>query len=308
MDVFARVAAMDAFFASVAESFDKLGRDIAATFDRVGVDYNRSTSAAQRAETAAKTGIVSEHDAGLSSLPSYVVELGARARVVDVSSNAIAALPENLGALVKAHKLNAARNALLSLPPSVCSMASLRVLRLEGNRLESLPARLGDLARLEELSLADNRIAALPTSVAALRKLSRLDLSRNRLATFSDDDGADASGLAHLAGCASLTEIRLDGNVNVTRLPAGWGGLNRLRMLSCDGAGVREVPGRLLAGCEALDALSLRGCPIDVEAFKATDGYDAFEARRRKFRDKQIESGVMLGPGGLDDGLDHPAA
>ena len=132
MDVFTRVAVMDAFFASVAESFDKLGRDIAATFDRVGVDYNRSTSAAQRAETAAKTGIVSEHDAGLSSLPSYVVELGARARVVDVSANAVAALPENLGALVKAHKLNAARNALVSLPESLCSMASLRVLRLEG--------------------------------------------------------------------------------------------------------------------------------------------------------------------------------
>ena len=307
MDVFTRVAVMDAFFASVAESFDKLGRDIAATFDRVGVDYNRSTSAAQRAETAAKTGIVSEHDAGLSSLPSYVVELGARARVVDVSANAVAALPENLGALVKAHKLNAARNALVSLPESLCSMASLRVLRLEGNRLESLPARLGDLARLEELSLGDNRIAALPASVASLRKLSRLDLSRNRFVTFGDDDGADPSGLAHLAGCASLTEIRLDGNVDVATLPAEWGGLTRLRSLSCDGAGVREVPGRLLAGCEALDALSLRGCPIDVEAFKETEGYDAFEARRRKFRDKQIESGVMLGRGGLDDGLDHPA-
>ena len=223
MDVFTRVAVMDAFFASVAESFDKLGRDIAATFDRVGVDYNRSTSAAQRAETAAKTGIVSEHDAGLSSLPSYVVELGARARVVDVSANAVAALPENLGALVKAHKLNA-RAERAGVPPRVFVFHGVaRVLRLEATAAESLPARLGDLARLEELSLGDNRIAALPASVASLRKLSRLDLSRNRFVTFEDDDGADPSGLAHLAGCASLTEIRLDGNVGRRDAPRGLG-------------------------------------------------------------------------------------
>ena len=77
--------------------------------------------------------------------------------------------------------------------------------------------------------LGDNRIAALPASVASLRKLSRLDLSRNRFVTFGADDGADPSGLAHLAGCASLTEIRLDGNVDVATLPADWGGLTRLR-------------------------------------------------------------------------------
>ena len=51
---------MEAFFAQVAEGFDKLGRDLSAAVDKVGADYNRSASAAQRAETAGKTGIVSE--------------------------------------------------------------------------------------------------------------------------------------------------------------------------------------------------------------------------------------------------------
>ena len=53
---------MEAFFAQVAEGFDKLGRDLSAAVDKVGADYNRSASAAQRAETAGKTGIVSERD------------------------------------------------------------------------------------------------------------------------------------------------------------------------------------------------------------------------------------------------------
>jgi predicted double-glycine peptidase len=59
----------------------------------MGADYNRANSGAQRAETAGRTGLVSERAASLSSLPEYVAKLGAKARVVDASNNALAQLP-----------------------------------------------------------------------------------------------------------------------------------------------------------------------------------------------------------------------
>jgi hypothetical protein len=48
--------------------------------------------------------------------------------------------------------------------------------------------------------------------------------------------------------------------------------------------------------------VSLRGCPTDIDAIRATVGWDEFDARRIKGRDKQIHGGVMLGS--MDDGLD----
>lgn len=303
---------MEAFFAQVAEGFDKLGRDLSAAVDKVGADYNRSASAAQRAKTAGKTGIVSERDAGLGAMPEYVVALGDKARVVDVSSNALRELPDGVGAMRRAHKFNAARNALTRLPDALCAMAALKTLRLEGNRIEALPEAIGELAKLEELALADNRVRRLPASVGKLKRLTLLDASRNCLgaddrAGMSDADvDADADacgGLAHLAGCVTLAALKVDGNARVTRLPPILGALTKLATVSCDGTGVRAVPPEILAGCASLKALSLRGCPIDVEALKETDGYDAFEARRKAGRDKQIRGGVMLDSGGFEDGL-----
>ena len=48
-----------------------------------------------------------------------------------------------------------------------------------------------------------------------------------------------------------------------------------------------------------------RGCPIGIEALRATAGYEGFEARRQASRSKQLAGSVMIGSRGLDDGLDH---
>ena len=60
---------MDAFFAQVQEGFEKLGRDISVAVDKLGSDYNRANGALKRAETARKTGIVTERNASLSAFP-----------------------------------------------------------------------------------------------------------------------------------------------------------------------------------------------------------------------------------------------
>jgi hypothetical protein len=182
---------MDAFFAQVQEGFEKLGRDISVAVDKLGSDYNRANGALKRAETARKTGIVTERNAHLSAFPEYVCELGEAAKVVDVSENAIASLPRALAGLTRVHRLCASHNALTALPQGLCGRwVSLKVLRLERNKLASLPPDLGELARLEELWLSDNQIESLPASVAKLKRLRTVRLARNRL-RFDDDDDAD---------------------------------------------------------------------------------------------------------------------
>ena len=240
----------------MTESFEAMGRDISVAFEKMGSDYNRSNSAAQRAETAGKTGIVSERAASLSSLPEYVTKLGPRARVVDASGNTIAALPDDVGLLIKVHKLNVASNALTSLPVSLCTMAALKVLRLENNKLESLPEGIGSLSKLEELVVADNHLRVVPASLSKLTRLQRCDFARNKLqstaaaATAADEDAsadadaddaaADASGLRHVGGCVALVELRLEGNVGVVGLPRALGRLASLKILAARGRRVHS--------------------------------------------------------------------
>jgi hypothetical protein len=266
---------MDAFFAQVQEGFEKLGRDISVAVDKLGSDYNRANGALKRAETARKTGIVTERNARLSAFPEYVCELGEAAKVVDVSENAIASLPRALAGLTRVHRLCASHNALVALPQGLCpGWVSLKVLRLERNKLASLPPDLGELARLEELWLSDNQIESLPASVAKLKRLRTVRLARNRL-RFDDDDDADDDdvdaddddddekkkkkrSLRFLGACADARELVLDGNPGIARVPASFGALAKLETLSLDDTRVATVPAAVFEGCVSLKRLSLK--------------------------------------------------
>lgn len=92
-----------------------------------------------------------------------------------------------------------------------------------------------------------------------------------------------------------------------------------------------QIPMNLLKDCKALQNLSLHGNPISMDQFQQVcscsriftllfhcygsmqlkylsmiqmDGFQEFEARRKKKFDKQIDSNVMIGSKGLDEGVD----
>lgn len=296
---------MDAIFAQIQEGFEKIGRDISVAVDKLGSDYNRANGALKRAETARKTGIVTERNASLSAFPEYVCELGETAKVVDVSGNTITALPQALARLTRVHRLCASHNALFAVPPGLCAgWVSLKVLRLEGNKLASLPPDLGELARLEELWLSDNEIVSLPASVAKLVRLRRLRLARNRL-RFDGDETSSASdentSLRFLGSCAAARELALDGNPGIARVPSSFGALANLETLSLDDTRVAVVPAEVFEGCVALTRLSLRNTPAaeNAAALRAVRGFAAFDARRARSRDKQIAGNVLVS--GMDD-------
>ena len=301
---------MDSFFTSVSESFEKLARDFKQAVDKIGSDYNRSTKVAQRAKTAKSCGIVSERDAGLTSFPEYVCELGERAKVVDISANRIGAIPDDIKHLTKTQKLNLSCNVIAAVPIALCvSLVNLKVLNLSRNKLRAVPTEIGSLTKLEELTLADNKINELPPTVSKLGKLTRLNLARNELEERSELDDQKKedvsnpknkiSGLAYLGYCPNLQTLTLDGNPNIETLPTELGLCTKLTTLSCDDTKLKTIPNEILTGCVKLCNLSMKGTRVDVNLMRNTPGYDAFDERRVKSRNKQIAGNVLVG--GLDD-------
>ncbi|KAK7411359.1 hypothetical protein VNO78_02792 [Psophocarpus tetragonolobus] len=65
-----------------------------------------------------------------------------------------------------------------------------------------------------------------------------------------------------------------------------------------------HIPLSLLTDCKALQNISLHGNPISMDQFQQMEGFQEFEARRKKKFDKQIDSNVMIGSKGLDEGVD----
>jgi hypothetical protein len=65
------------------------------------------------------------------------------------------------------------------------------------------------------------------------------------------------------------------------------------------------VPSAILTGCSSLATLKVHGNPkITAESLRETPGWADMDARRRAKHDKQLERGVMLGRGGMEEGMD----
>lgn len=145
---------------------------------------------------------------GLTEFPREIFELADTLEVLDLSGNALATLPEDLGRLHRLRVLFCSNNRFTQLPESVgqCAQldiagfkanrirevpagslpATLRWLIVTDNEIEALPPTIGRCTRLQKLMLAGNRLQALPTEMAACQGLELLRISANRLAALPD--------------------------------------------------------------------------------------------------------------------------
>jgi len=88
---------------------------------------------------------------GIARLPGrHLAALGALTRL-DLSRNALAALPPEVGLLSALDDLDVSRNRLRGLPPELGRLSRLRLLNCMANELERLPDEIGDLASLYRL-------------------------------------------------------------------------------------------------------------------------------------------------------------
>ncbi|KAG8475794.1 hypothetical protein CXB51_032579 [Gossypium anomalum] len=218
----------------------------------------------------------------IEQLPSTMGNLQSlKAMILD--GNRITSLPDELGELVKLEKLSISGNMLMSLPNTIGSLRNLSLLNVSNNKLKYLPESIGICSSLEELQANDNLIEELPASVCNLVQLKSLSLNNNKVNQASKGP----SRFCHP-------------NTTVTEKPSIpiWG--RETRVPCCQST----IPPNILKDCKALQNFSLHDNPISMSQFQQMDGFEEFEARRKKKFDKQLDSNVMIGSKGLDEGVD----
>jgi len=239
---------------------------------------------------------------GATEIDDAVFELGERVRVVDAAGNALTGVTPAIERLTNLTRLTLRDNALRADGVPWSSFASLRALTfldLSGNRIDSVPADAALAgASLRTLSLARCGLSKrLPeTFFRSLRKLRHVSIAENALETLPAFDENE-----------ELEIVDASRNKHVRRIPDSYAKLAHLQSLDVSGNSIDAdgVPVALLRDATSLAELSLRDNPLTLESLRTRDGWDAFDARRKKRADKALESRVMLGRHVFDEGADE---
>jgi hypothetical protein len=166
---------------------------------------NLDTLARLRAGQLQGTTRLDLRHCGLSELPPQLLDLAATLQHLDLSGNALQALPPDFHRLHRLQVLFCSDNPFTELPAVLGGCASLaligfkanrishvpasalpptlRWLILTDNRISELPETLGDCLALQKLMLAGNQLHALPASLARCQRLELLRIAANQFET-----------------------------------------------------------------------------------------------------------------------------
>lgn len=165
--------------------------------------------------------------AGLRELPSEVLGLADTLEVLDLSGNALQALPEGFARLQRLHTVFGSANRFEQLPPVLGRLPQLDTVGFRANRIAELPAAALP-PRLRWLILTDNALDRLPEALGACGHLQKLMLAGNRLRALP----------AGLGGWQRLELLRLAANrfdAAAQALPPALLALPRLAWLAFGG-------------------------------------------------------------------------
>ncbi|MBN3316861.1 LRC58 protein, partial [Atractosteus spatula] len=178
-------------------------------------------------------------------------------RFLDISSNGLAFICEDILRLTKLKTLVAKNNRLdeSSLPKDFGTM-SLEVLNFSGNRFEEVPSQCLELQSLQSLSLGGNRLRTIPAEIENLTSLELLYLGGNSISTIPPE----------LANLPHLSYLVLCDN-NIQSIPPQLAQLHSLRSLSLHNNLLTYLPREILSLVQ-LQELSLRGNPLVVRFVK----------------------------------------
>ncbi|XP_063534697.1 leucine-rich repeat-containing protein 40-like [Cydia strobilella] len=158
-------------------------------------------------------------------------------------NNALTSLPEEIGELKNLSNLSLNHNKLVTLPNSFFRLGELRWLSLAHNQLEKIQPDFGDLVMLTFLDLSHNKLAALPPGMGYLVRLVELNLSHNQLQELPPD----------IVNLRDLKKMNISNN-NLRSLPA-LGELRRMEILDANHNDIQELPD--CYGCTALKEIYL---------------------------------------------------
>lgn len=238
---------------------------------------------------------------GLETFPREIFDLADTLEILDLSGNALAALPDDLPRLTRLRVLFCSGSPFEVLPevlgacpalemigfkgcrirrvPEASLPPTLRWLILTDNRVEALPASIGQCSGLQKLALAGNRLTRLPPEMAACTRLELLRIAANAL-TELPDWLLRLPRLAWLAYagnpfCAAVDEALQQG---AQVAPVDWTALELAQVLGEGASGViyraewadsgrrRDVAVKLFKGAVTSDGLPRNEMAACVEA------------------------------------------
>lgn len=140
---------------------------------------------------------------GLTEFPAEIFDLADTLEILNLSSNALSRLPDDLHRLKRLRVLFCSDNQFTELPaclgqcaaltmigfkanaivnvPAAALPPLLRWLILTDNHIETLPDALGERPHLQKLMLAGNRLQALPAALSGCHRLELIRIAANRL-------------------------------------------------------------------------------------------------------------------------------
>jgi Leucine-rich repeat (LRR) protein len=92
-------------------------------------------------------------------------------RHLNMSTNRLTTLPDEMKLLTNIEVLEGYNNRLISLPPEIGGISALLRLDLGSNFLTSIPNSIGKCTSLKYLSLHSNKLTYLPTAIGACMRL-----------------------------------------------------------------------------------------------------------------------------------------
>ena len=164
----------------------------------------------------------------LSELPDELAELKT-VKALKLNFNKFATIPSVVAHLPRLQILEMSGNLLANISDTIVNLTTLREVDFSGNRLTDINPKLFDVEQLTAVNFENNEIERIPDEIANAKNLQRLDMSTNRL-----DKLPDAMGKL-----AKLVRCDVTSNLLVT-IPPILGNLRNLRHFDCRHNELRE--------------------------------------------------------------------
>ncbi|OYO25660.1 leucine-rich repeat-containing protein kinase family protein [Janthinobacterium sp. PC23-8] len=187
---------------------------------------------------------------GLTSFPPEIYDLADSLEILDLSSNALSSLPDDLPRLHKLRIVFCSNNLFTTLPSVLGSCPELSMIGFKANCIGEVPAASLP-PRLRWLTLTDNAIETIPEELGDCSQLQKLMLAGNCLRSLPDS----------LARCSRLELLRISANL-LPSLPAWLQDLPRLSWLACAGNPFNEA--REAAALDAAGMAHIDWCRLQL--------------------------------------------
>eukprot|EP00948_MAST-09A_sp_MAST-9A-sp1_P000722 g722.t1 len=107
-------------------------------------------------------------------LENSIWEWGTKLFILNISYNQIEEIPGAIKKLRFLREFNCSSNAITAIPPEIGNCHKLKILKANGNHIRELPDEIEGCRLLEELIISENELMALPDTIGTLSTLSIL--------------------------------------------------------------------------------------------------------------------------------------